>query len=130
MYPFISLSETGKFFIMKKLPKLEACSLFQSKERFVDNSDKINNLPIHIAHHILSFLMMEDIARLSIVSKWWQELCISIPSLTLDGTRYKGKDFKLIYFMNFVDRLMLRRNGMKMVQFCVHWTFLDWHSEE
>jgi hypothetical protein len=102
MYPIISFGETGKFIIMEKLPKLVACSLLQSKERFVDNSDRINNLPIHIAHHILSFLMMEDIARLSIVSKWWQELCISIPSLTLHGTPYKGKDFKLIYFMNLL----------------------------
>jgi hypothetical protein len=122
----------GNFIIMEKLLKLEACSLLQSKGSFVDNSDRINNLPNHIAHHILSFLTMEDIARLSIVSKWWQELCISIPSLTLDvdGMRYKGKDFKLIYFKNFLDRLMLRRNGMKMVRFCVHWTFPDWHSEE
>jgi hypothetical protein len=91
------------FIIMKKLPKLEACSsLLHSKESFEDNSDRISNLPNHITHHILSFLTMEDIARLSIVSKWWQELCIiSIPSLTLDGTRYKGKDFNLITSKNF-----------------------------
>jgi hypothetical protein len=119
------------FIIMEKLLKLEACSsLSQSKGRFVESSDKISNLPIHIVHHILSFLMMEDIARLSMVSKWWQELCISIPSLTLDGMRYRGKDYKLIHFKNFLDRLMLRRNGMKMTQFCVRWTFLSWHSEE
>jgi hypothetical protein len=116
---------------MKKLAILEACSsLCQSKGSVVENSDKISNLPVHIAHHMLSFLSMEDIARLSIVSKWWQELCISIPSLTLNGMRYEAKDVKLIYFKNFVDRLMLRRNGMKMVQFCVHWAFLDWHAEE
>jgi hypothetical protein len=115
------------YIIMEKLLKLEACSsLSQSKGRFVENSDKISNLPTHIAHHILSFLMMEDIARLSMVSKWWQELCISIPSLTIDGMRYRGKDYKLIRFKNFLDRMTLRRNGMKMVQFCVRWTFLKW----
>ncbi|KAE8099660.1 hypothetical protein FH972_017622 [Carpinus fangiana] len=113
--------------IMEKLLKLEACSsLSQSKGSFVENRNKISNLPTHIAHHILSFLMMEDIARLSIVSKWWHALCISIPSLTVDDMRYRGKDYKLIHFKNFLDRLMLRCNGMKMVQFCVRWTFLDW----
>jgi hypothetical protein len=117
--------------IMEKLLKLEASSsLSQSKGSFVKNRDKISNLPTHIAHHILSFLMMEDIARLSIVSKWWQALCISILSLTVDDMRYRGKDYKLIHFKNFLDRLMLQRNGMKMVQFCVRWTFLDWHFDE
>jgi hypothetical protein len=38
---------------MEKLLKLEACSsLSQSKGRFVESSDKISNLPIHIAHHV------------------------------------------------------------------------------
>jgi hypothetical protein len=36
MHLFISFSEAGKFIIMEKLPKLEACSLLQSKERIVD----------------------------------------------------------------------------------------------
>ncbi|XP_059427982.1 F-box/FBD/LRR-repeat protein At5g56420-like [Corylus avellana] len=108
----------------------QSSSLSQSKGRFVENSDKISNLPTHIAHHILSFLMMEDIARLSMVSKWWQELCRSISSLTVDGMRYRGKDYKLIRFKNFLERLMFRRNGMKMVQFCVRWTFLKWHLDE
>jgi len=119
------------FIIMKKLPKLEACSsLCQTKGSVVENSDKISDLPVHIAHHMLSFLSMEDIARLSTVSKWWQELCLSIPSLTLNGMQYIAEGVKLIYFKNFVDRLMLRRNGMKMVQFCIHWAFLDYHYEE
>jgi hypothetical protein len=119
------------FIIMEKRPKLEACSsLPQSKGSLVENSDRISNLPAHIAHHILSFLMMEDIVRLSIVSKWWQELCISVPSLTIDSMQHGMWDFSLFHFQNFLDRWMIQRNGMKMVQFCVRWVFLKWHSEE
>ncbi|KAE7995312.1 hypothetical protein FH972_000126 [Carpinus fangiana] len=116
---------------MEKRPKPEACSsLSQSKGSLVENSDRISNLPAHIAHHILSFLMMEDIVRLSIVSKWWQELCISIPSLTIDSKQYGLKDFSVFHFQNFLDRWMIQRNEMKMVQFWVRWTFLKWHSQE
>jgi hypothetical protein len=116
---------------MEKWPKLEACSfLSQSKGSLVENSDRISNLPVHIAHHILSFLMMKDIVRLSIVSKWWQELCISIPSLTIDGRQYGILNFSVFHFQNFLDRWMIQRNRMKMVQFCVRWIFLKWHSQE
>jgi hypothetical protein len=130
MCPFIPLSETG-FLIMKKRPKVVACSsLSQSNGSFVECSDRISNLPIHIAHHILSFLAMEDIARLSIMSKWWQVLCISVPFLTLDGMKYRGQYFKLTHLKNFIDRLMLQRNRMKIVQFSVCWMFLEWDSDE
>jgi hypothetical protein len=114
------------FIIMEKRPKLEACSsLSPSKGSLVENSDRISNLPAHIAHHILSFLMMEDIVRLSIVSKWWQELCISILSLTIDSMQHGIFDFSLFHFQNFLDRWMIQRNGMKMVHFAFAGFFLN-----
>ncbi|BFG36836.1 hypothetical protein CerSpe_231100 [Prunus speciosa] len=43
--------------------------------------DKLSHLPDHIAHRILSFLSMHDLARLSCVSKCCRELCLSSPFL-------------------------------------------------
>ncbi|KAL6278522.1 hypothetical protein ACE6H2_022123 [Prunus campanulata] len=43
--------------------------------------DRLSHLPDHIAHLILSFLSMHDLARLSCVSKCCRELCLSSPFL-------------------------------------------------
>ncbi|ONI04254.1 hypothetical protein PRUPE_6G311700 [Prunus persica] len=43
--------------------------------------ERLSHLPDHIAHRIVSFLSMHDLARLSYVSKCCRELCLSSPFL-------------------------------------------------
>ncbi|PRQ43978.1 putative F-box domain, FBD domain, leucine-rich repeat domain, L domain-containing protein [Rosa chinensis] len=42
--------------------------------------DRLSNLPDHVAHHILSFLAIEDLTRFGCVSKGYGELYLSAPS--------------------------------------------------
>lgn len=115
---------------MEKLPNPVACSsLSQSKGSSVESSDRISILLDHIALHILSFLAMKDIARLSIMSKRWRALCISIPSLTFDNSQFVQCRHKCDRFMDFLDRFILRRSGIKMPHFCVRWMSEKWYLE-
>jgi hypothetical protein len=116
MCPLFLLVKQEYFIIMVKQPK-------------PPSSDRISILLDHIALHILSFLAMEDIARLSIVSKRWRALCISIPSLTFDSMQYESNHLKHDHFMDFLDRFILRRSGIKMPRFCVRWMSEKWYLE-
>jgi hypothetical protein len=130
MCPLFLLVKQEYFIIMAQQPKPVACSsLSQSKGNFVESSDRISILLDSIALHILSFLMMEDIARLSVVSKRWRALCISIPSLTFDGMKYEPNHPKHDCFMDFLDRFIFRRSEIKMPQFCVRWISDKWYLE-
>jgi hypothetical protein len=130
MCPLFLLVKQEYFIIMAKQPKPVACSsLSPSKGNFVESSDRISILLDSIALHILSFLTMEDIARLSVVSKRWRALCISIPSLTFDGMKYEHNHRKHDCFMDFLDRFIFRRSEIKMLQFCVCWISNKWYLE-
>ncbi|GAY51203.1 hypothetical protein CUMW_132470 [Citrus unshiu] len=41
--------------------------------------DQISELPTSLIHHIMSYLSAERVARTSILSKRWNQMCISNP---------------------------------------------------
>ncbi|GMN69297.1 hypothetical protein TIFTF001_038347 [Ficus carica] len=55
---------------------------------------------------------MEDISRLSVVSKRCRQLCISTPSLSFDVIPYRTDERKRAQLMNYFERLLFLRKGM------------------
>ncbi|KAF3434299.1 hypothetical protein FNV43_RR25402 [Rhamnella rubrinervis] len=49
-----------------------------------DVKDRISNLPSEVIHHILSFVPMDDIVRMSCLSKHWRFMWICIPVLNFE----------------------------------------------
>ncbi|CAK7342396.1 unnamed protein product [Dovyalis caffra] len=99
-----------------------------NKSQFCDK-DRISNLPVHVAHHILSFLTMEELARMCLTSKKHRELCISIPFLTINGIPYRSSA-KRAQFINFIDRFLSLRNGMETRQVTICWSFKNGNSDD
>jgi hypothetical protein len=66
-----------------KSPRRDSTS--QKKESVVEleDEDRLSFLPDHLTQHVLSFMTIEDIAKLSFASKKCENLCLSIPSLTI-----------------------------------------------
>ncbi|KAM7255530.1 hypothetical protein ACFE04_008428 [Oxalis oulophora] len=88
-----------------------------------DDVDRFSSLPNHVAHHILSFLMIEDIARLSLVSKTYENLCLTVPKLAIEDTSKNGDECSpqrvrhLDYLVGFINR----RNRAKLTDFFISW---------
>ena len=83
--------------------------------------DRFTSLPEDVAHQIITFLSMEDMSRLSVVSRRCRQLCISIPFLNVDVEPYQRNATKRTRLMNYVDRLLLLRGGMSTHLFRIHW---------
>lgn len=88
-----------------------------------------SNLPEHIVHHILSFLGMADIVRLSFTSKSCRESCVSISSLDFDALQYPTLRGFQDQLMNICERFLLLRNGRKLSRLCVHSQFIENRTE-
>jgi hypothetical protein len=90
-----------------------------SKQNYADV--RFSDLPDEVVHHILFFLRMKDLARLSVVSKRCRVLCISNPKLFLSNIHKSGRS----RFNSFVDRLMALRclYGVKTESFLLSWSF-------
>ncbi|KAI5326305.1 hypothetical protein L3X38_035379 [Prunus dulcis] len=88
-------------------------------------TDRFSNLPDQIAHVILSFLSMADLARLSYVSKCWRELCLSSPVFNFNEYNCIGDadmcDSKL-RLLNILESFLLLRADHKIQRFR-----FDWH---
>jgi hypothetical protein len=98
-------------------------SMEPKNQKYAD--DRFSNLPDEIVHHILFFLRrMKDLARLSVVSKRCQELCISNPKLFLSNMNDKSVGS---HFNSFVDRFMALRclYGVRTERFQLRWSFFD-----
>jgi len=52
------------------------------------SKDRISALPIHIVHHILSFLPLDDAMMMTFLSRVWRDVWIGIPILNLDKTLF------------------------------------------
>ncbi|XP_050382802.1 putative F-box/FBD/LRR-repeat protein At1g78760 [Argentina anserina] len=95
----------------------------------VNMIDRLSNLPKELIHHILSNVLIEDLAQLTCVSKRWRELCLSSPSLEFCGF----KDLmdmaceRRLKLMNSLDRFLLNRGGNQMKSFLLFW---DGHNDE
>ncbi|PON52244.1 LRR-domain containing protein [Parasponia andersonii] len=84
--------------------------------------DKFTSLPEDVANDkVLALLSMEDISRLSVVSRRCRQLCISTPFLNVDVTPYLNNAAKRTRLMNYVDRLFSLRRGMAIQRFTVCW---------
>ncbi|KAL5545497.1 hypothetical protein UlMin_005184, partial [Ulmus minor] len=83
--------------------------------------DRFSNLPDHVAHNVLSFLSMEDISRLCVVSKRCRQLCISIPILNVDSRRYGNNATKRSKLASYLDRFLLLRKGMEIQRCFLRW---------
>ncbi|KAL6278491.1 hypothetical protein ACE6H2_022092 [Prunus campanulata] len=89
-------------------------------------TDRFSNLPDQIAHVILSFLTMADLARLSYVSKCWRELCLSSPVLNFNEYNCIAAadmcDSKQ-RLLNILERFLLLRADHKIQRFRFDWHF-------
>ena len=92
--------------------------------------DRFTSLPQHVAHKIITFLSLEDRSRLSVVSRTCRQLCISMPSLTVNDRPYLEKTTKRTQLMNYVDRLLLLRGGMVTRSFLIYWNIDQRSTEE
>ncbi|PQP96121.1 putative F-box/FBD/LRR-repeat protein [Prunus yedoensis var. nudiflora] len=89
-------------------------------------TDRFSNLPDQIAHVILSFLTMADLARLSYVSKCWRELCLSSPVLNFNEYNcIAGADMcdSKQRLLNILERFLLLREDHKIQRFRFDWHF-------
>ncbi|PQM37930.1 putative F-box/FBD/LRR-repeat protein [Prunus yedoensis var. nudiflora] len=89
-------------------------------------TDRLSNLPDQIAHVILSFLTMADLARLSYVSKCWRELCLSSPVLNFNEYDcIAGADMcdSKQRLLNILERFLLLRADHKIQRFRFDWHF-------
>uniref|UniRef100_A0A5B6Z4A4 F-box domain-containing protein n=1 Tax=Davidia involucrata TaxID=16924 RepID=A0A5B6Z4A4_DAVIN len=88
-------------------------------QNMAEDSDRISKLPDMVLQHILSFLSTKYVVGTTILSKRWQNLWTSIPSLEFQEWRsFKEKSpthRKL--FMNFVDRVLLLRDFSNIQRF-------------
>ncbi|PON52232.1 F-box domain containing protein [Parasponia andersonii] len=52
-------------------------------------ADRFTSFPDDVAHKVVSFVSLEDVSRLSVVSRRCRQLCISMPSLNVDVSPYQ-----------------------------------------
>ncbi|XP_059669492.1 putative F-box/FBD/LRR-repeat protein At4g03220 [Cornus florida] len=77
-----------------------------------ESFDRFSNIPDGLFHEILCFLPIKDIARTSLVSKRFRQLCLSVPDLFL---AFELQD--LCKLGNWTDRFLTLRNGAKLRRF-------------
>lgn len=92
--------------------------------------DRLSSLPEHVAHKVFSSLSMEDIFRLSSVSKRCWQLCISIPFLIFDDSRYQSSEIKRTRLLNNLERMLVARQGMDTESFNIRWSLENYGIEE
>ncbi|XVE93776.1 hypothetical protein REPUB_Repub01dG0223800 [Reevesia pubescens] len=94
-------------------------------QEFTAMNDRFGTLGEQLAYHILSFLNIEDLGRLMLVSKRCNSLCVSVPCLTVDNRNYTHNLISIQRFNQFVDKfLALRSNsGITTLHFTLFWSF-------
>ncbi|CAL2273054.1 unnamed protein product [Prunus armeniaca] len=88
-------------------------------ERLVD---RFSNLPLEVAHHILSFLDIEELTRFSCGSKGCRELSLSAPSLNFCFSSVDTSTCELrVNLLNTLDRFLFHRRDNKIQSFYLFW---------
>lgn len=98
----------------------------RTKQKSVQDGDRFSALPDGILHHILSFLTLKDLAKLSFASKRCQEVCNSSPCLSLSNINLKPDNpLCRLGFHSFLHSLMLHRcsRGVKTQTLSLCWSF-------
>jgi hypothetical protein len=85
--------------------------------------DQFWNLPDPIIHHnIFSFLEMDDIARIGVVSKRFRQMFVSSPYLKfVSKCFYDGPPNSCNQLIDSADGLLSQRNGMAIQRLCLDW---------
>jgi len=87
--------------------------------------DRISSLPDTVLHHILSFVPTKSAVKISVLSKRWKGLWTKVPSLDFTEMPYSRVRANLtivqrIYFMNFVDKVLLSNDASYVRQLRIH----------
>ncbi|KAF8030166.1 hypothetical protein BT93_E2562 [Corymbia citriodora subsp. variegata] len=83
---------------------------------YVNSCNQLCDLPDAILLRILALLPTEDVVRTSVLSRRWEYLWTSIPSLVF-REEYKENHHGKILFRNFVDRALSLRDSSPMKAF-------------
>ncbi|KAL5703166.1 hypothetical protein ACHQM5_028293 [Ranunculus cassubicifolius] len=79
--------------------------------------DRLSYLPRTIRVHIVSFLAMKEAMRTSVLSRQWKNVCSSLSNLEFHQSDFRMQ--KLVDFRDFVDEILLRRDGSDIQRFCL-----------
>ncbi|KAM7280520.1 hypothetical protein ACFE04_007654 [Oxalis oulophora] len=85
--------------------------------------DRLSQLPRDVAHHVLSFLPIHDLAKLSFTSKKYYKLCLSVPSLVFNDSEisFRKGSVERDQLMCFIKRLLTSHRGTKMTTLHIEW---------
>ncbi|ONI35735.1 hypothetical protein PRUPE_1G551800 [Prunus persica] len=88
--------------------------------------DRFSDLPVEVAHHILSFLPFKDIGQVGCVSKRCLELYLSYPSLIFNPSHQQRNNmWRRLEAFNYFDKFLANRDSNKIECFRISW---DYHS--
>lgn len=85
--------------------------------------DRFSALPPDVAHHILSFLPIADVTRVSCVSKRCQWLHLSNPTLNFNSFPYESilTFQKRLELFDSLHRFLTHRGNIKVKSFSINW---------
>lgn len=113
------------------LKNKKRCEIFHNSSVGV-GEDKIRKLPNELIHHILSFLPIKCAMSTCILSKRWNYVSNSIP--TLDFREWRGTNVTIEEerlhtqeFMNFLDTVLYHHEKPNIKKFYLLW---DHHFDE
>ncbi|XP_026444483.1 F-box/LRR-repeat protein At4g14103-like [Papaver somniferum] len=93
--------------------------LLKGQDSMTEAKDLISDLPDSLLHHILSFLEIKYVARTSVLSKRWNYIWTSIP--TLDFKHWLPSSLETSKFMDFLDGTLHRHNISNIQKFSLLW---------
>ncbi|KAF5730050.1 F-box/LRR-repeat protein [Tripterygium wilfordii] len=93
-----------------------------------EREDMFTNLPDDFAYHIIKLLAVEDLLRLSFVSRRFRNLCLSTPNLRINShnpVTNRGLSYRF-GFINSLNRFMDQRHHdkTKIGTFSLSWSLL------
>ncbi|XP_004305019.1 PREDICTED: F-box/FBD/LRR-repeat protein At1g80470-like [Fragaria vesca subsp. vesca] len=91
--------------------------------------DRFSELPLEMAHHILSFLSIADVIRVSSLSKTCKGLHLSNPILTMDSFPFTLTSDKRLELFNSLDRFLVQRGNNKVESFIFEMESVYQHGE-
>ncbi|KAM7257662.1 hypothetical protein ACFE04_013403 [Oxalis oulophora] len=95
------------------------------------DADCLSLLPTHVVLHILSFSPMESIAKLSLTSKKYRDLCLSIQSMFISDSKMKfSNSVHRLQYLKFLVKFMRDRQHAEMTKFSLWWSMEELSPNE